>query len=283
MDSKIWLCGMTRDDKKNISEIVKYSKYFDGLIWVDNGSTDGTKELLEENKGEGKVIDSVWCNRHSFSMNFYLNYGGMKNGDWFFTCDGQERFNEKFLGGIRNLLESLESQGVQTLFLYGKLLGAKFYDDQFFHGSPHYGLQNIRQGALDLKEYWPDEKDSRYRLMDGEEGGRPVDNFVNHEIKYYLYGESNHLLLGRENKIEEYQDLERDRVSFRLLCQERYGLSFTSDSLLSLLKTDKWKDDEVFVKIFKKQHILKTFYRYRVLETPIEEIIKDRETWEYID
>ena len=274
---------MTRDDKKNISEIVKYSKYFDGLIWVDNGSTDGTKELLEENKGEGKVIDAVWCNRHSFSMNFYLNYGGMKNGDWFFTCDGQERFNEKFLGGIRNLLESLESQGVQTLFLYGKLLGAKFYDDQFFHGSPHYGLQNIRQGALDLKEYWPDEKDSRYRLMDGEEGGRPVDNFVNHEIKYYLYGESNHLLLGRENKIEEYQDLERDRVSFRLLCQERYGLSFTSDSLLSLLKTDKWKDDEVFVKIFKKQHILKTFYRYRVLETPIEEIIKDRETWEYID
>ena len=60
---------------------------------------------------------------------------------------------------------------------------------------PHWGLQNARHEAIDLKDYFKDEKEYSYRLKDGEEGARPIHNFVDTLLKYYyVYGRSNHTL-----------------------------------------------------------------------------------------
>jgi glycosyltransferase involved in cell wall biosynthesis len=46
---KVYLCGITQNQKKNIDDLTRDCyKAFDGLIYVDGGSTDGTKELLED-------------------------------------------------------------------------------------------------------------------------------------------------------------------------------------------------------------------------------------------
>ena len=58
--SKIYLCGITQNKKDKIDELTKYIwDDFDGLIFVDGGSTDGTKELLESRKKEGKIIYNI--------------------------------------------------------------------------------------------------------------------------------------------------------------------------------------------------------------------------------
>ncbi len=53
---KIWLCGITQDRLKDIDEMLspEVLDLVDGIVFTDGYSTDGTYELLQERKGEGK-------------------------------------------------------------------------------------------------------------------------------------------------------------------------------------------------------------------------------------
>jgi glycosyltransferase involved in cell wall biosynthesis len=78
---KVYLCGITQDKKEKIDELTKdVFNHFDGLIFVDGGSKDGTRELLEERKGQGTIIYRKWTNDFDFQNNEILRQGGMKNG-----------------------------------------------------------------------------------------------------------------------------------------------------------------------------------------------------------
>ena len=51
MKGRLFLCGMTGDRFLDIKEATKFYDQFDGLVFVDHLSSDGTKELLESSKG----------------------------------------------------------------------------------------------------------------------------------------------------------------------------------------------------------------------------------------
>lgn len=276
---KIYLCGITQNDYQNIEELTSIYNYFDGLIFVDGGSTDGTKELLESRKKDGSIIYRKWTNDHDYQMNEFLRQGSMQIGDWFFIRDSRERFNENWIKNIKNLINELEINNIQSVYNYGKGFGFKYYDDMFFFGTPHWGLNGARQNTIDLSNYFSEEKkEHTWRLKDGE-GNRSESNFIDHFAKYYyVYGRSNHMILGRENNIEEYQKAENNRQKFRLYCN-KLGLDFNLNSLKTFLSDDKWKEDKIFVSMFNSEEILKTFYRWHVLKHPLEEILKDRFTW----
>jgi hypothetical protein len=56
MNSKLYICGITHNKKQQIKDIIDTcSPYVDGFVWTDHFSTDGTYELLEANKKEGKI------------------------------------------------------------------------------------------------------------------------------------------------------------------------------------------------------------------------------------
>jgi len=287
---RIFVCGMTQNDRKNIDELTsQYQDYVDGHIWVDHGSTDGTKEILEEREGVGHVIDAKFYKYHCQSMNLFLfdkgldNERGLKIGDFFILRDGQERFNDNFIKNIRQFCDNLAKDNINTVFSHGKPFIARYFDDMHFIQSPHYSLQNFRMNVIDLKNYFEKEEEYAYRLWDGQEGGRPFDNKINHEIKYlYEYGISNHAALGLTSQ-EEFVEREGNRVKFRYYCRDKYNLEFTKESLLNFLLTDGWKNDNVFINMIEKEKVFKNFYRYRVLSHDFYDIEKTENEWSLIE
>jgi len=278
-DYKIYVCGMTQNEKKNIDELTaQYAPHVDGHIWVDHGSTDGTKEILEERKGCGKVIGAKYLKYHCHSMNLFMLDGGMKIGDVFILRDSQERFNTEFVKNIREFSNTMRQNGVMTIFSHGKPFMVTYFDDMYFTQSPHYSLQNFRGKVIDLKDYFEKEEEYAYRLWDGQPGGRPKDNAIRHHLKYYLHPISNHCALGVTDH-NVYREREANRQTFRLYCYDHYNFDFTIESLLFLLKKEDWKNDSVFVDMMEKEWILKSFYRYEVLRHDFDEIKKTEEVW----
>jgi glycosyltransferase involved in cell wall biosynthesis len=277
---KIYLGLTTQNQAHNIDELTKGCfEYFDGIISVDGGSNDGTIEILESRKKEGCVIHRKWTNDHDFQNNEILRQGPARIGDWIFLRDSMERFNLDFVKNIRQFVGFCKVNDVRYTHCHGKGFGFEYYDDLFFLGSPHWGLKGVRPKFLNMFDLYPIEKDFAYRIHDGEPGGRPKHNFIDHFLKYYyVYGRTNHLLLGREGKQEEFNKHEMNRQKFRIHCMN-LGLDFTIDSLKNYLAKDDWKKDKEFVEMFNMEEILKTFYRWHILKHDLETIQKDRETW----
>jgi glycosyltransferase involved in cell wall biosynthesis len=271
---KVYLCGITQNQLKNIDDLTKNCyQAFDGLIYVDGGSTDGTKELLEERKGCGQVIYRKWTNDHDFQMNEFLRQGPMKIGDWFVLRDSRERFNTEWIADIKNLISKAKNSGIRSIYNYGKGFAFEYYDDMFFHGSPHWGLVGARNQAVDLSQFFDEnKKEHTWRLRDGEDDPeRDESYYIDHFFKYYyVYGRSNHLLLGRENDREGFQKAEARRVEFRMYCHS-IGLEFTADSFLNYARNSGIGDAK-FKNFINSEDILKDFYRKKILNESLKSI-----------
>lgn len=271
---KVYLCGITQNQLKNIDELTKNCyQVFDGLIFVDAGSTDGTKELLEERKGCGQIIYRKWTNDHDLQMNEFLRQGPMKIGDWFVIRDSRERFNTEWVANIKNLISNAKVSGIRSMYNYNKGFAFEYYDDMYFSSSPHWGLMGARSHAIDLSQFF-DENKKEHTWRQKEEKGDPERDeayYIDHHFKYYyIYGRSNHLLLGRENDQDGFWKAEKRRVSFRLYCNS-IGLDFTPESFLNYAKNNG-KNDIKFKEFIDSEDILKNFYRKHVLNEPLDSI-----------
>jgi hypothetical protein len=220
---------------------------------------------MEERKGDGAVIYRKWTNDHDFQMNEFLRQGPMKNGDWFILRDSTERLNPDFAKKIHETCSRLGKAGVQTVYDSSKIILARYYDDQFFLGSPHWGLQGQRRHVIRLRDVEGFEDSASYGSS-VRAAQRSKDHCFRHQLKYYyVYGRSNHMLLGHEDDQQEYARRESQRQRFRKICEEKYKLSYTIKELISFFKTDEWHKDEEFVEIINDQPILFKFYRNEIL------------------
>jgi hypothetical protein len=273
--SKIYLCGITQNKKDKIDELTKYIwDDFDGLIFVDGGSNDGTKELLESRKKEGAIIYRKWTNDHDFQMNEILRQGPLKIGDWFLLRDDEERLNPNFTKDIRQFIQNLEQNKISSCWWLGKGFLFKYYDDMYFQSSPHWGLVNVRGRSIDLGKHFGHTDENKQVTWNTRIYNRERQDWYKHHLKYYwVYGRSNHLLLGRENNIKEFEELEYNRQNFRIYCSS-LGLDFTIESLHNFLLSDKWQNDKIFLEMFNKEPILQRYYLFFIKNIPIDEITK---------
>lgn len=281
--SKIYLCGITSKEYENIKRLTDpIYEYVDGLIFcVDyNAHQDGTLDLLQTRMGDGEILQRSWDNSHDLQMNVWLRSEKLQPGDWCIFRDSMERFNKDWVKNIRSFCNSLSLQGIRTVYNYNKIFMFQWADHLIFQGNPHFGLIGAQPKSIDLSTMFDEnKKEHTWRIRDGEEGGRPFDNKINHEAKYYwVYGRSNHTLLGYEDKLEEYQRAEIIRLHVRDIARVN-GFDLTIEGLKEFMAWLEEKDLTFFKNWINSHRVVSNFYRYRILNEDFYEIEKTEKAW----
>ena len=279
-NSKLWLCGITQNRKDDIDEMTKdIAQYFDGLIFVDGYSDDGTYEILDERKGEGKIIQRKWTNDHDFQMNEFLRQGPMQNGDWFLMLDSPDKAKPEWCEQLKEEVKGYNQEGIGAVSFLSKIQLARYFDSMFYFNSPHWGLHGI---LGTIKHYHSE--DEKYEFIQSKRflENDPTISALLHPVKYYyVYGRSNHtqLLYGNFGR-EILSHHGNQRLKFRLYCQDELGLDLTLDSLEEYMR--KGDFTEYFIESVELEVNLKDFFRYKILgQDFIKEIDQNRQNWSF--
>jgi len=259
--SKIFLAISTQNEVENIKELTSSYYNFDGIAAVDHFSTDGTFELLESRKNNGFVIQIPYFSQHSHDLNTILLHPKIDQDSWILLRDSSERINDNFSKNIRQFVDILEKNNVNTVSNYSKILLFKRFPNQLFVGTPHWGLHGARGGFLKIEEtgWFENEEDYCYSVRNKN---RDEWHFIWHYAKYAFNSlDSNHCLLGFEKSPNLYKQQESLRLQFRRYLETNNYLPLQKDKLIWILK-NKIDECGYIVNNFK---ILNDFYRYYIL------------------
>ena len=131
--SKIYIGLITSNGNSEYLQWHKgISQYIDGIAAVFHGEKDDGYEILNNNKGDGFVVQREFYGHHSHSMNDFLLNPKIRPGDWIILRDTLEQLNINFLKNIRHFMAQLEMQNVNSVFQYSKLLMFKKPNLNFF-------------------------------------------------------------------------------------------------------------------------------------------------------
>lgn len=204
---KLWLTGITNaGNGEHLKELIEPIKeYFDGMVWVfhtDNREPckhdhdEGYKYL--KNSLDTKVVLAPWCNRTDFSRNIGLYHGPIRYGDWFLTIDTLERMHVDFAAQIPELIQRFERTGIDGVYLRNKHFLFQFNEQTAYVHNPHSGVAGVKQSfEITSLPFWRDE----YWINVRAEHRDPYE-FVDHNLKYYLFPNTNHLVLKCESDRE---------------------------------------------------------------------------------
>ena len=216
---KLWLTGMTNAGNGNhLKELIEpIKKYFDGMVWVyhtDPFEQSKNKDLedegyqyLSENCEDNELICVPWCNRTDFSRNIGLYHGPIKYGDWFMTIDTLERMHLDFAEQLPDLVKRFDENLIDGVFCRNKHFLFKFNERTAYVHNPHSGVSGITN-SLEISSlpFWKDEYWQNVRHLH-----RDKHEFVDHNLKYYLFPNTNHLIL----KCEHDRDFINRRYTIR--------------------------------------------------------------------
>lgn len=212
---KLWLTGITnKGNRDHLVELIEPIKeYFDGLIWVyhledqivlrEIAEDDGFQYLVQNQK-EGKIVLSEWCNRFDFSRNTGLFRSPIKNGDWFVTIDTMERMHPEFAAQLPELIQRFTNNNINGVYLRNKHFLFQYNENTAFVNNPHCGVAGVKNSLeITTLPFWRDEFWQNVRNQH-----RSQHDFIDHNLKYYLFPNTNHLVLNcehdRDFMIERY-------------------------------------------------------------------------------
>ncbi|MDB4317726.1 hypothetical protein N9973_00350 [bacterium] len=215
MKNKVWLCGITNEgNEQNLKELIDPIKdYFDGLVWTFHYPKDEGADYLESAKGDGKIIYTDWLGRYDFPRNHYLFSNVIREGDWFFNIDSEERLSPEFMQNWSSHKEIFENNGIDGLYYEGKFMAFKLNEWMYWKNSIHEMLSGCNR-AIDLHGHEVfDSTPIRTNLR--LEKRREFD-FVKQALRYYLTKGSIHVQLGCEDNPELIKKRHEIRMNFRL-------------------------------------------------------------------
>lgn len=237
---------------------------FKGVISLVNlPSNDGTIELLEQNKGEGRVITQNWTQNHAFLMNHLLYYGNIKNGEYCLYLDSPESLTDYFIEQLPSLLEDFEKNNVGALFWDQRPYIFKYNPYMEFFGAVHWGLSNIYGKIITLPEK---EKYIINRRKDTPKFFGSI-NGTKYYVCYFL-GNDTQLVYGKygQNIVNHHENLRRQ---FQMYCMEKLKLNInTLDDMINYMKKIKNKEispENYFIEMVELEFRLSELFQIEVL------------------
>ena len=258
---KLWLIGITaQGHEQDLRELIEPIKDdFDGLIWTFHYPKDDGADYLESVKGDGEIIYTKWCNRLDFSRNHCLFQGPMKIGDWFLTIDTLERLSPDFTKNLKRLCGDLNNSKVCGSYLYNKRFLFKLQEGTSFVNNPHEGINGCDSTIeLSQQDFWKKEYQRNVRAEKRED---PL-HFIEHNIKYYLFPNTNHLLLGFEDDIDLVRQRYKVREQFFREVDRLGFYPYDINSLENCLRTNLTTTLKSCINFDK---FLNDWYRYKIL------------------
>lgn len=278
--SKLYICGITQNKKDSIKKIIDISSpYVDGFVWTDHYSTDGTYELLESNKKEGKIYQQEYSRDHDFSANRWLRSGHIKEGDWCFILDSSDLPNEWFLKQLRENIKYWTKNNIGAVYGDRPWL-IRYTDTTFVFGSVHWGLQGIQGDIVNLEKIESYKKENY--IINGRDSFQ--SSFI-HPARYWLcFGRSNHTqLLYAQFSPQIHANHEHYRINFRNYCKQILGLDLsTLDPFINYLKGNVGKYPKEVEEALEIEVNLKDLFRLFVLKQPWQELATNRFNFSYL-
>lgn len=283
---KIWIAGSVAQfgEEENIRELVKIFKYFNGAFFNVNYndvknigpccSIQETFDLLDENKGEGKIVWTPWLGRHDWAMNSFLNM--VPNGDCFMYIDAQELPKVEFLEKLPELLETCKKDGISSIWWNRPYVILNKTPEMEFRGNPHAWLNGLSNKYINIA----DESKVKY-----DDGGCHFGDFIYnkkklentrllHGVKYSLYDLPNNQFQMFYPKNPEYTEHEAARRSFCKLLEDK-GYSRDLAGFENFCRDKKNLTREI-IDYFNWEHVWNSFYRYKILGHSIDNIMLNR-------
>ena len=262
---KPWLLTMTQERREHISLMLKniYPTFKGVISLVNLPSNDGTIELLEKNKREGRVITQNWTQNHAFLMNHLLYYGNIKNGEYCLYLDSPESLTDYFIEQLPSLLEDFEKNNIGALFWDQRPYIFKYNPYMEFFGAVHWGLNNIYGKIITLPEK------EKYIINRRKETPKFFGSI--NGTKYYLcyfLGNDTQLVYGKygQNIVNHHENL---RKQFQMYCIEKLKLNInTLDDMINYMKKIKNKEispENYFIEMVELEFRLSELFQIEVL------------------
>lgn len=277
----LWLVGMTFNRIDDFREIVQYSdKYFDGLIYVDHFSQDGTHWLLDKHQQNGRIIQRPYFKQHSHSQNEILFCRHAKNGDWMFLNDSPIRILPKWLESMRNDIKEYKRNGIGGVSFSNMIYLWQYFDNQQFVGSPHHGITGIRGKVITFGE----EYKSNY-LYNKRDENKNLSYLIHPIVYFYCHNPSNETQCMYSKYGQDVINSEEfERQQFRIYCENVLNLSLDSlDDLIEYMKKLNSKEisvDSYFLNFCDQNFRMTDLFRHKILgQNLVPDIVKNRFNW----
>ena len=259
------LLTMTQERKEHISLMLKnIYPTFDGVVSLVNlPSNDGTIELLEANKGNGKVITQNWTPNHGFLMNHLLYYGGIRDGQYCIYLDSPESMTDKFIQELPVLLQSFEKKGIGALYWDDRPYVFKYNPYMEFFGAVHWGLKNVEGQIVtipDKDKYIINRRKETPKFFGSINGTKyylcyPLGNDI--QLVYSKYG---------QEVVNHHETLRR---KFQAYCKNNLNLDIsTLDDMVKYMIKIKDKEvvrDQYFIEMVELEFRLSELFQIEVL------------------
>lgn len=278
------LLTMTQERKEHISFMLKnIYPTFDGVIALVNlPSNDGTIELLENNKGNGKILTQQWTTNHAFLMNHLLFYGGIKNGQYCVYLDSPESMTDLFVEQLPRMLQSFEENQIGALYWDQRPYIFKYNPYMEFYGAVHWGLTNINGKIITL----PDK--DKYIINRRKETPKYYGSI--NGSKYYLcyfLGNDTQLVYGKygQEVVNHHENL---RKKFQIYCIEHLNIDISNlDGMIDYMTKIKNKEiipDDYFIEMVELEFRLSELFQIEVLgKDLITDIVPKRYKFSFKD